>query len=62
MAADRDISVNALVLELLTAAVGLDEGARRNRLSRYTTWTEMDLREFQDSLAAHRVVDPKLWS
>jgi hypothetical protein len=61
-ARDSGTSVNAKVIQILEQAVGIDSGARRTRLRRYTTWTPADLREFEDSLAAQRVVDPKLWS
>ena len=62
MAGERGTSVNTTVLEILKAAVGLDEGVRRTRFGRYTTWTEADLREFEGALGAQRVIDPKLWS
>lgn len=62
LAQERGTSVNATVLEILKGAVGLDQSARRTRLQRYTTWTEQDLREFEATLAAQRVVDVKLWS
>jgi hypothetical protein len=62
LAQERGQSVNATVLDILKAAVGLDQSARRTRLRRYTTWTEDDLREFQAALTAQRVVDAKLWS
>jgi plasmid stability protein len=61
-AEDRGISVNATVLDILKAAVGLDQSARRSGLQRYTTWTEQDLQEFEAALTAQRVVDAKLWS
>jgi hypothetical protein len=50
------------VLQILEQAAGIDEAARRARLSRYTTWTVDDLREFEEGLAAQRVVDVKLWT
>ena len=53
-------SVNATVLELLQAAVGLS--GRRDRLRRYTTWTESDLIEFQAELRAQRTIDDKTWT
>lgn len=40
----------------------VEQGARRARLQRYTTWTEDDLREFQTGLTAQRVIDAKLWT
>lgn len=52
-------SVNATVLEILAAAVGVEE--RRRRLERYATWTEDDLVEFEGALAAQRRVDDELW-
>jgi len=52
-------SVNATVLKILEAAVGVDE--RRHRLSRYATWTAEDLAEFEEALAAQRPVDDPLW-
>jgi plasmid stability protein len=52
-------SVNTVVLEILKAAVGVDE--RKQRLQRYTTWTEDDLTEFESALDAQRVIDEELW-
>ena len=62
LAGERGTSVNTLVLDILKAAVGLDQNARRSRLERYTTWTDADLREFDSALAVQRVVDPNLWA
>ncbi len=53
------LSLNATVLSLLEAAVGID--ARRERLRRYMTWTEADAREFDDALADMRKPDDGLW-
>lgn len=53
-------SVNRLVLEILEAAVSVDE--RRERLKRYVTWTEQDLREFEEILETQRKIDDELWS
>ena len=53
-------SVNKLVLEILEAAVSVDE--RRERLKRYATWTEQDLREFEEILETQRTIDDELWS
>jgi hypothetical protein len=47
-------SVNTVVLEILEGAVGVNE--RRNRLTRYMTWTPADLVEFNDALAAQRTI------
>jgi plasmid stability protein len=55
----RGQSVNTTVLEILGAAVGVDE--RRRRLARYATWTPEDLTEFNEALAAQRTIDDPLW-
>jgi hypothetical protein len=55
----RGQSLNATINILLAQAVGEDE--RRRRLERYMTWTERDLAEFDEALAAQRTVDDKLW-
>jgi plasmid stability protein len=55
----RRQSVNTTVLEILQAAVGVDE--RRRRLARYATWTPEDLEEFNRALAAQRTIDDPLW-
>ena len=55
----RGRSVNATVLEILAAAVGVDE--RRRKLARYVTWNAEDLAEFSAALAAQRPVDDPLW-
>ena len=59
MGKERGKSVNAVVVDILSAAVGVN--ARRERLQRYVTWTKEDAREFEKALAAQRVVDAKLW-
>jgi len=51
----RGQSVNAIVLEILGAAVGLDD--RRRRLARYATWSPEDLAEFNETLAIQRTID-----
>lgn len=51
----RGQSLNSTVLALLKNAVGVDE--RRKRLARYTTWTQDDLKEFNEALAAQRTTD-----
>jgi plasmid stability protein len=56
---ERRQSVNATVIEILTAAVGVDE--RRRRLARYMTWTPEDLAEFSEALATLRTTDDPLW-
>jgi hypothetical protein len=45
-------SLNTMVLKILESAVGVDE--RRRRLARYATWTQEDLEEFNEALAAQR--------
>jgi plasmid stability protein len=55
----RGQSVNTTVLEILGAAMGVDE--RRSRLARYATWTPDDLAEFDEALAAQRTIDDSLW-
>jgi hypothetical protein len=51
-------SVNTVVLDILKSAVGVNE--RKQRLHRYTTWTEDDLTEFERALDAQRVIDEEL--
>jgi plasmid stability protein len=55
----RGLSLNATVLEILESAVGADE--RRRRLARYATWTQEDLKEFNEALASQRTLDDPLW-
>ena len=55
----RGLSLNATVLEILESAVGVAK--RRQRLARYTTWTPEDLEEFNEALAAQRIIDDPLW-
>jgi len=55
----RHQSINATVLQILTAAVGFDQ--RRERLERYATWTPEDLVEFRQALADQRQIDDDLW-
>ena len=56
---ERRESLNSTVLHILRKAVGLDQ--RRERLKRYATWNGDDAREFNDALAAQRVVDERNW-
>jgi plasmid stability protein len=51
----RGQSLNVTVLSILEAAVRVDE--RRRRLTRYTTWTQEDLKEFSEALAAQRTIE-----
>lgn len=55
----REQSVNATILEILAAAVGVEE--RRERLRRYATWDDEDLAEFEANLQLQRQVDEELW-
>jgi plasmid stability protein len=59
VAAERNESVNTVVLEILEGAMGINE--RRARLDRYATWTPEDLHDFEGSLREQRVVDADLW-
>jgi len=59
LAEARGESLNATILHLLEEAVGAD--ARRARLQRYATWSDADVREFEDALAEQRQIDPELW-
>lgn len=59
LAEARGQSVNSVVLDLLTQAVGLDE--RVARLKRYATWSAEDAAEFERALAAQRTIDEELW-
>jgi plasmid stability protein len=52
-------SVNSTVIEILATAVAADE--RRRRLARYMTWSQEDLAEFNEALAAQRSTDDPLW-
>ena len=56
---ERGDSVNTTVRRILEQAVEMD--ARRERLSRYASWTSEDLAEFENALAAQRVIDADLW-
>ena len=56
---ERGESLNSTVLRLLRNAVGLD--ARRERLARYTGWTDDDREAFDAALRAQRVVDGRSW-
>ena len=59
LARERGRSVNAAVLEILKDVLGSDE--RAERLRRYATWSAEDRDEFEEVLAAQRVVDEHLW-
>jgi plasmid stability protein len=56
---ERGQSVNATVLEILAAGVGVVE--RRRRLERYATWSSEDLASFEQALKLQRTIDDELW-
>jgi plasmid stability protein len=56
---ERGRSVNTTVVEILRQAVDVD--ARRDRLARYATWTREEFEQFEETLAAQRVIDEALW-
>jgi plasmid stability protein len=55
----RGQSVNRTVNQILGEAVGSD--ARRRALDRYATWTQRDLAEVTEAVAAQRTIDDALW-
>jgi hypothetical protein len=54
----RGRAVDATVLEIPAAAVGVDE--RRRKLARYVSWSAEELTEFNEALAAQRPVDDRV--
>jgi hypothetical protein len=56
---ERGQSMNTTALQILEAAVGVDQ--RRRRLARYATWSAADRVEFDRALADQRVIDDDLW-
>jgi hypothetical protein len=56
---ERGKSVNMTVNQILAEAVGPQ--SRLERLQRYVTWTDEDLREFSDALAEQRTIDADIW-
>jgi plasmid stability protein len=56
---ERGRSVNTTVVEILRQAVGVD--ARRERLAHYANWTREEFDQFEEALAAQRVIDEALW-
>ena len=56
---ERGQSLNTTALEILEAAVGVDQ--RRARLARYATWSRADRADFDRALADQRVIDDDLW-
>ncbi len=55
----RKQSVNTTALQILERAVGIE--ARKQRLSRYMTWSAAELAEFGTELKAQRVIDEQQW-
>ncbi len=60
LARERGESLNATALWLLKSALGLSD--RKEELSRLQTWTEDDVREFDEILKEMRKVDEDMWS
>ena len=56
---EKGKSINAVVIEILETALGVDK--RRRRLDRYVTWTQEDLKEFEKTLEQQRVIDEEIW-
>ena len=59
MSRARGKSVNAMVLEVLEQAAGLN--GRKDWLRRFMTWTSDEVREFDSILREQRTIDEKLW-
>ncbi len=60
LSVERATSLNRTVVEILEKAVGVDD--RRARIERYVTWTDVDLREFDEALASQRLIAGELWN
>jgi len=56
---ERGRSVNAMVNEILVAAMSRE--ARLERLKSYATWTDEDMREFSEALAEMRAIEVSAW-
>lgn len=52
-------SVNATALRLLEQATGIS--GRRERLARYVSWDQAELKGFEEVLTVQRSVDVELW-
>ena len=59
LAAARGVSLNTLVVELLSQAV--DANARRRRLLRYATWSDEDLEAFDRATEGQREIRDEDW-
>lgn len=58
----RGRSLNQTVIDLLATAVGLDRPARSNGLGRLAgSWTDDDLRSFEDAIAFTEQIDEEHW-
>ena len=59
-----DRSLNQTVIDVLSRGLGIgDDGPRRNGLAKLAgTWTDDDLQQFNESVAALEVVDPEMWA
>ena len=59
----RGISLNQVVLDLLSQAVGLGKARRRsNGLRRYAgTWTQEEFEEFEKAIEDFEQIDEELW-
>lgn len=57
--ADRKISINSLILEILNKTLGVSD--RKKRLARYATWSSQDAKDFQNFLQEHRKIDKEHW-
>ena len=58
----RGTSLNRTVLDLLTQALGVRASRRSNGLARLAgTWSEDDLRQFDDAVALTEQIDEELW-
>ncbi len=56
---NRGTSVNRLIVDILSSAVGSE--ARRQRFARFATWTKEDFDEFQRATEDQRTIDDALW-
>ena len=59
----RGTSLNQVVLDLLSQAVGLGKARRRsNGLRRYSgTWTQAEFEEFEKAIEDFERIDEELW-
>jgi plasmid stability protein len=59
-----DRSLNQTVIDVLSRGLGIGaEGPRRNGLAKLAgTWTEADLQQFNEAVAAFDAVDSEMWA